>query len=124
VSITEKDKRWMRLAKKLINLSNHPKYKMISLIVRGGRLLYFSVNTTGTSRTSKGRGRHAEANSLKNKNKGYYIDSTLYCFGETKFGNLVLSRPCSTCLGAIINRGIRKIVYQTKEGQIVEEKII
>lgn len=66
---------------------------------------------------------HAEIDALnrsKNKNlKGH----TIYIYRQGVNGELRMCRPCTGCMQALIDRGIKKIIYTTPNGVSVESII-
>lgn len=124
--ITQKDLRWESLAQKMLKINNHPKYKMISLVIRGGRLISVGTNKESAPKRfikahREGLKLHAEVDSLIGVDKSTTKNATLYIIGETLAGNKMTTKPCSTCLGFIEKMGLRRIVYQDK-GKLVELK--
>ncbi len=90
--------RWVRLAQKRLNLSTHPKHRLVAVIVRGGAVVAFAANS--------GRwGRHAELRALGASGS---VDGALMIVVRD---GLAMARPCATCQGAIRDAGIRKVYY-------------
>ncbi len=66
---------------------------------------------------------HAEIAALS---KVRYLDidwskAVVYIYRELKNGTKALARPCPSCMAAIKERGIKKIVYTTEDGYAIEK---
>lgn len=127
---------YMTCAKNVSKLSNHPKYPIGCVIVKGHRIIssgynsdtktqplqatidssYFGCNCTGKM--------HAETSALIYFIKRH-IDisgATLYTYRERRDGRgLGLARPCHRCMKLINLMGIKKIVYSTNGGYASEK---
>lgn len=127
---------YLNSAKGVAKLSNHPKYKIGCVIVRGHRIISCGSNSNTKTEPIQAKldsvhfncectGKvHAETDALL-----YFIKhhislsgSTLYTYRERKDGNYGLARPCPRCMELIKLVGIRKIVYTTNHG-IAKEKL-
>lgn len=123
--ITKKDSKWMSLAKKMQRLSNHPKYKMVCLIVKSSRLISVGVNKDSApkhfvKKYRDGMHLHAEISSILGVDKDTTRGCTAYISGETKSGKNMLAKPCPSCYDCLMVMGIKRIVYLTREGEINE----
>ena len=127
MDITSKDRRWIAVAKKMLPYSNHPKYRMVAILVKGGKIVSMGTNSEGPPaffiRYAESRGRHAEVRCLFGLDKKYTKGSTLYIVGLTVVGNVILSKPCEGCDGFIRKMGLKRIIYHTVEGLIQGEKL-
>lgn len=127
MTATTKDRRWIAVAKKMLLYSNHPKYKMVAILVKGGKIVSMGTNSLGPPaffiRYAENRGRHAEVRCLFGLDKKYTKGATLYVVGLTAVGNIILSRPCKGCEDFIKRMGLRRVVYHTVTDEIVGEKI-
>lgn len=125
--ITSKDKRWVALAKKMLPYSNHHNYRMVAVLVKGGRIISYGTNSIGPAafflRFAENRGRHCEVRCLFGLARKYTKGATLYVVGETKLGNIVLSKPCPSCLEFIGRMGLRRVVYHSIEDILIEELV-
>jgi deoxycytidylate deaminase len=125
--ITTKDKRWLAVAKKMLIYSNHDKYRMYSVLVKGGKIISTGANAIGPAafflKYALNRGRHSEVRCLFGLDRRYTKGATIYIAGETKHGSVVLSRPCKSCSDMIERMGIKRVVYHTIEDEIREEFI-
>lgn len=127
MSITSKDERAVRLAKKLMGKSKHPKYRYVSMVLKGSNMIGIGFNKQSKPKhfvkTLPGQKHHAEIDSLLWLNKDITKGCTLIVWGETNVGNFILSRPCKACYDIIKQHGIRRILFSDREGNIVEERI-
>lgn len=125
--ITTKDRRWITVAKKMIPYSNHPKYRMVAILIKGGKIVSMGTNSVGPPaffiRYSENRGRHAEVRCLFGLDKKYTKGATLYVVGVTAFGNTILSKPCKGCEDFIKKMGLRKVIYHTVEDEVTGERL-
>lgn len=63
---------------------------------------------------------HAEMDAL-NRSKGKDLRGhTIYIYRENYDGDLCMCRPCKGCMQALIDRGIKKVIYTTPNGYAVE----
>jgi deoxycytidylate deaminase len=63
---------------------------------------------------------HAEMDALNRSKRKDLKGHTMYIYRESMVGNLSMCRPCKGCMQALIDRGIKKIVYTTPNGVAVE----
>ncbi len=118
--ITKKDLRWTALAKKMLKINQHPKYALVSIVVRGGNLISVGTNKESAAKRFYKHHRpemklHAEVDSILGLSKDTTKGSTVYVVGTTKAGNLMTCRPCETCMNVLKYMGIKRIVYQDLE---------
>ena len=64
---------------------------------------------------------HAEQNAIIQAPRRDMIGSTLYIAGENADGTCCDAFPCVVCIRMIINAGIKRLVYRTKDGNLKEE---
>ena len=105
---------WMSMAETIAQRSHHSTFKVGALIVTSDNTQVLSLgyngNATGLSNVpqSEEPGRsgllHAEINALLKLDYNNPKDKVMY---------LTLS-PCTNCAIAVINSGIKKVVYKTK----------
>ena len=101
--------RWIDIAISISLKSKHPKYKMGAVLIKGGSIISGACNGSTL-------GKHAEvrAISLAKKTDG----CTIYVARSDKG----ISKPCSHCLYAIQEAGIRYVVYLDQLGKIQKVK--
>tara|TARA_R110000765_G_scaffold305984_1_gene399854 strand:+ start:171 stop:530 length:360 start_codon:yes stop_codon:yes gene_type:complete len=111
----------MALAVSVANKSAHDKWRLGSVVWRGG-----SVLSTGFNRVRNDPfvledekhfhcTVHAEADALRNA--GYSFGAKLFVARVTRGGNLALAKPCSRCMGTIREHGIKKVYYTDETGE-------
>lgn len=96
---------------------DYPKFRLGSVIVKGGRYLSvgWSKLHTHPSQVSDDQHRqcrvatHAEAHAINMC--GDPKNATIYVARVGRNGQIGLSKPCAKCMEAIINAGIKKVVY-------------
>ena len=108
------DEVWMKMAETIALRSHHPEWKVGSLIVSSDNTQVLSLgyngNAAGMSNvpqsTQPGESGllHAEINALLKLDYNNPKDKIMY---------LTLS-PCENCAKAIVNSGIKKVIYKTK----------
>jgi dCMP deaminase len=108
------DEIWMKMAETIALRSHHPEWKVGSLIVSSDNTQVLSLgyngNAAGMSNvpqsTQSGESGllHAEINALLKLDYNNPKDKIMY---------LTLS-PCENCAKAIVNSGIKKVIYKTK----------
>jgi len=111
----------MTLAVSTAEKSNHDKWKLGSVIWRGG-----SVISTGFNRVKNDPAIvedekyfqctiHAEVDALRNA--GETSGAKLFVARVTKGGNLALAKPCNRCMKAIKEHGIKRVYYTDSNGE-------
>ena len=108
------DEVWMKMAETIALRSHHPEWKVGSLIVSSDNTQVLSLgyngNAAGMSNvpqsTQSGESGllHAEINALLKLDYNNPKDKIMY---------LTLS-PCENCAKAIVNSGIKKVLYKTE----------
>ena len=105
---------------------------MIAIITKNGRVLSIGHNDknrlsfpfkhkNGYSDLS---GIHAEVDSIRKCFKSQLKGATITVIGiNTRSGNMVLSKPCISCMNAIKEVGIKRIIYFDKDGKKYIERI-
>jgi pyrimidine deaminase RibD-like protein len=97
--------RWYRIALRISRASCHTKYKMAAILVRGNTILSTAVN-------GKNRGEHAERRVLRHPlSRG----ATIYIAREGR----KMSMPCPTCMKAIRNAGVERIIFANWSRELV-----
>ena len=108
------DKIWMKMAETIAQRSHHPAFKVGALIVTSDNTQVLSLgyngNAAGLSNVPQSEEPgcsgllHAEINALLKLDYNNPKDKVMY---------LTLS-PCTNCAIAVINSGIKKVVYKEK----------
>lgn len=111
--------RFLSLAVKLAVANPEPKWKLAAVTTSGGRILSVGLNSFMQNESPPGTipheclGRHAEREALRFCN---VTPRTIYVARVSKNFEPRLARPCEECYTAILNKGIRRIVYTTPIG--------
>lgn len=130
----KKVERFLDLARSLAEHSDVYKYKHGACIVKKGKVLSHGFNqykshplqrrynlsekTTITKEAPHYV--HAEIKALS-KLKGIDLsECEIYVYRLNYEGKNAISRPCAACMAAIINAGIKKIIYTTDTGYAQE----
>ena len=127
MSISRRKMRFIELAEKVSRLSNY-RVKVGAVIVKNGKVISVGFNKTfGGDRIIKYNGKkvrsiHAELMALLHAETDLE-DAEIFIFSKMKNGNWRLSRPCETCMSAIIEAGIKKVYYTTYENKIKVEEV-
>jgi dCMP deaminase len=108
------DKIWMQMAETIAQRSHHPNFKVGALIVTSDNTQVLSLGYNGNAKgmsnvpQSEAPGcsglLHAEINALLKLDYNNPKDKVMY---------LTLS-PCENCAMAIVNSGIKKVIYKEK----------
>ena len=108
------DKIWMQMAETIAQRSHHPTFKVGALIVTSDNTQVLSLGYNGNAKGMSNVPQsdkpgcsgllHAEINALLKLDYNNPKDKVMY---------LTLS-PCQNCAMAIINSGIKKVVYKEK----------
>ena len=64
---------------------------------------------------------HAEMNAIISAARKDMIGGTIYIAGENVDGTICDAFPCVVCVRMIINAGIERLVYRTKDSTLKEE---
>jgi len=109
--------KYFELAKKLARTSEHPDHKLGAVIVKGNNILGLGFNKLKTHPKAKNYAQriHAELAAILNARTDLK-DSDLYVFRYTQSGLQGISKPCSGCMIAIEESGIKTIYYSKQEG--------
>jgi dCMP deaminase len=108
------DKIWMKMAETISQRSHHPTFKVGAIIVTSDNTQVLSLGYNGNAKGMSNVPQsdkpgcsgllHAEINALLKLDYNNPKDKVMY---------LTLS-PCENCAMAIINSGIKKVVFKTK----------
>lgn len=112
----------------LLDKSKHPWYTLGCLLIKHGRVIKRGSNSLSSkpfyAPEGPGKlGRHAEISCLHMLSRDITKGATLIVLGKTKAGNQITTRPCSSCYKHIQKMGIKRIVYQDINGNLIEERI-
>jgi len=108
--ITGGQNRFLTMAVDLCKKSTHPQHKMSAIVVKGGAVLSKACNLHHWTK-------HAESRALRP-----HLDLS----GATVYiarGNRGCSRPCADCMLAIIDAGVKAIVFFDRNNEPTWERI-
>ncbi|HXB10758.1 MAG TPA: deaminase, partial [Bacteroidia bacterium] len=97
--LSNKQKRYFNLAKKLSFKSDHIQHRLGCVIVKNNDILGigFNKNRTHPKSMSEFRTLHAEVAAVVNAGEENLEGATAYIYRQTIGGRLGLSRPCEGC---------------------------
>lgn len=109
--------------------STHPRWYLGAVITRGSSIISVAHNVPRNSphllQGGPGTSLHAEINALKKLT--YQADRaegcTMYIVRISRSGARRLARPCSRCYKAIVESGIKTIIYSLDEPGYGLEKV-
>lgn len=102
----------MDLAKKISQLSQHPRYKFGCVIYKSARVISIGVNKDNAApkrwvkQHRPNMNLHAEIDALLGLTKEQTKNAIMYVYGSAK-----LTSPCESCQTAINQMGIKKVVF-------------
>jgi len=117
----------MNLALMVAEKATHPKWRLGSVVWRGGSVLSWGFNKTRNDPVFIEDDKHyecsvhAEVDALKGAKNAH--GATMYIARITPAGNQALAKPCDRCLVAIKQAGIKKIVYTLSDDSWESEKV-
>jgi len=115
--------RFLELAKKESQLSNHHSHKIGCIIAKGNKILGVGHNMMKTHPHSPHQFKNCHAEFLAVLNSGGNVKgSTVYVYRQQKNGNPAISRPCKDCWKYLLNQGVKDVVYSF-EGNFAQEKM-
>jgi tRNA(Arg) A34 adenosine deaminase TadA len=110
----------MNLAIKEALCVEHNKWKLGSVVFRGGSVLGLGHNTKRNDPSNMEDGEHihasvhAEVSALRSTS--VTEGAKIFVARVTPGGNLALARPCKRCLKTIKDAGIRRVYYTNETG--------
>jgi deoxycytidylate deaminase len=120
--------KFVALAQKIAEKSLH-QFRIAAVIVQGNRILSIGINSYKTHPqqinpyTKKtGDSIHAELDALLSSRTDI-SGATIYVVRIKRNRSLGLARPCSRCQYLLSAAGIKKVVFTTDSGEILEETI-
>ena len=87
--------------------------------VRVAAVVFDSYGICGWGWNSSGKdgmGCHAEAHAIGRTKRSRLVGATIAVYGERNKNTTVMSFPCDACRKKIVNSGISKVMFSTKEG--------
>lgn len=139
--LSNNDNKFFKKAKQIAGMSDFPKVHIGCIAVYNGRIIGVGWNTEKTHPIQKYYNRYRNAD--EKDNKGIYFKPKLHaeinCINSIKHMDIQFNkvklyiyrkrssnptgmcRPCSSCLAAIKDMGIKNIYYTTDEGYVYEK---
>lgn len=114
---------FMSLAKNASAKSDHYKYKLGCVIVKGSRVLGIGWNAMKTHPKSPHEFKMVHAEFMAVMSAEDSVEgATAYIFREHKNGTLAMAKPCESCWGFLVDSGVSNIVYSF-EGTFRSERV-
>lgn len=117
-----KEQKWLRLANRLLDKSDHPQYRVAAVLVKGGKVISYGTNKHRPAwrwirnRSLYELGRHAEIRCILNRSRRSIRGAVLYVVGDTvATGHRITTKPCTVCHRILAQSGIAKVVFQVGE---------
>lgn len=116
--------RFFDFAKKISQNSTHKQHKLACVITRKNKVISFGWNQTKTHSKSPHpfKSVHAEVHAILSSEPHLLKNCSVYVYRETRNGLPALARPCTTCMKALTNAGVKEIFYSSETG-FKKEKI-
>jgi len=118
-----KEDRFIRLASKVAEFSQHPRYRLGAVIVKGSSILSIGVNKLKTHTLQnnsytgqKAKSIHAELSAIIGLSKKQLNGSTIYIARILANGDYGLSKPCASCRILLVEVFVKKAVWTTPIG--------
>lgn len=124
--------RYFDLAESVAKLSDYPRIKIGSVIVKNKDIISVGQNMLKTHPAQFRYNKrlpydmpvshvHAEINTISKARPDLLCGSTMYIFRRDRNGNIAMCRPCNACMQAIRDAGIKDIYYSTSFGYNYEK---
>jgi len=119
--------RYFDLAESVAKLSDYPRVKIGSVIVKNKDIISVGQNMLKTHPAQFRYNKrlpydmpvshvHAEINTISKARPDLLCGSTMYIFRRDRNGNTAMCRPCNACMQAIRDAGIKEIYYSIPNG--------
>lgn len=104
----------------------YPKWRLGAAIVKGGSVLAKGISSLRNNPKfipdGENCSEHAEIAALRKAKNSNIRGATIYVARIGRDGDMKLAKPCDSCMDALSEAGIRKVVYTTAYGN-KEERI-
>lgn len=105
----------LRLLRSVASESDHKNYKHVAVVTRGGVVMSIESNMGH---------HHAECRALEklwpSERNGVTVYSLRFTYGHKK---LTMAKPCAQCEEYMVRYGIKKVVYSTSDGKLVQSRV-
>ena len=122
IMISKGKERYLRLAKRISQQSQHDHFRHGAVLVKGGAVLNASCNKDqykkfgNRFRDTHNYGHatlHAELGCILGLSRSVTEGSTMYVVRTNRAGSFRMSKPCDMCESALRYCGVKKVVYTT-----------
>lgn len=105
----------LRVAAKQAAISNHHKFKLGAVLVKGGRVLSsgFNIPKKGPDTPPCRESIHAEVVTIKGAKKP--DGATIYVARLSNSGKLALAKPCEYCIEHMKANGLYRVVFSVSD---------
>jgi len=119
--------RYFELAESIAKLSDYPRIKIGSVLVKNKDVVSVGQNMLKTHPAQHRYNKclpynmpadhvHSEINCISKARPDLLRGSTLYIFRRDRNGNVAMCRPCNACMQAIRDAEIKEIYYSIPNG--------
>ena len=125
-----RDEKFIKLALNIANLSQHPKFRLGAVIVKGSNVLSVGVNKLKTHplqnnphTNNKSLSIHAELCAILKLSGEQLKNSTIYVARILANGISGIAKPCDVCETLLIEAGIKRFVWTIQENNFESKRI-
>lgn len=135
--LSNRDHKFFSAARSLAATSKHPKARVGAVLVDRGEIISVGVNGNKSHPlqqkynqlrfrdddvSNMGHLMHAEIEALvKGRSDISTHHAAIYVYRVMRNGDKGMSRPCSGCVQALLDFGVKRMYYTTTEGLVYEE---
>lgn len=101
-----------RIARALYKKSDHPNFKHVAIVVRGGAVVSVGYNHNSI---------HAEVNALNHMWPSERRGTRVWSMRITRGGRFRMARPCADCMRYLRESGVKMVYYTDSAGDIQSE---
>lgn len=112
--------RYLNLAKRLAQKSNHHSYKLGCVVVNKGKVVGLGYNKLKTHPKSNHEWSmiHAEFDAILGVSASDLHNAEVLVYREKKNGSVGLAKPCKCCEKMLREAGIKKVYYTNEMGKV------
>jgi deoxycytidylate deaminase len=105
--------------------ARHPKWHLGAVIARGNRVVSVGSNKRRNRPmvNHEESSEHAEAAALRAARGKDLRGATIYVARVMKNGDTGMARPCRRCMQALVEAGIKTVIYTNDVDSISEERV-
>lgn len=105
----------------------YPKWSLGAVITKGGSVFGKGINKKRNdprfNPNGVGCSEHAEIAALRDARKSDLNNAIIFVARIGRNGELAMARPCNDCREALLDAGIKKVVFTTSTGELEVERI-